>query len=247
MRNSVIATALLVLVFGCGSALAADPAATYNWTGFYAGLNAGLVVNQSNYNFSPNGAFLKSFPFLAKSGNFNNTASTIGGQAGYNYQVSRAVFGLETDLNYDSSQASISTTSFGQTPGVYATHLMSQELDWFGTLRGRIGYTPVDRLLIYATGGLAYGDVESSSYMQAVLSRLIAGSATGSSSGVQIGWTAGAGAEYALAKNWIIKLEYLYIDLGSMSYSFTGVGGATYTSTIDTVEHIIRAGVNYKF
>ncbi len=90
---------------------------------------------------------------------------------------------------------------------------MNQQIDYFGTLRGRLGFTPADRLLLYVTGGLAYGYVSSST-------NLFAGgtSFSDSSSEMQVGWALGTGGEYALTNNWSVKLEYLYIDLGSMSY-----------------------------
>jgi outer membrane immunogenic protein len=248
MRNSVFATALLVLVLGCCSAWAAGPATTtYNWTGFYGGLNAGLGVNDSKYTATPTGAFSVNPPeiiaALTDSGNFNNTAATIGGQVGYNYQRGCFVYGLETDFNYNSSSTSGTGVNFLAMPLINYT--VSQQVDYFGTLRARLGFTPADRYLIYVTGGLAYGYVSSRSYIpftDVVFS--------GSSSGMQVGWTVGAGNEFALTNCWSVKLEYLYINLGSSSYSYSGPGvppGGTYTTNIDTAQHVIRVGFNYKF
>jgi len=224
MRHSVFVTALLVLALGCGAAWAADPAAStaYNWTGFYVGLNTGVAKNNSRYSVSEEHGFLFS-------GSFDNPAFTVGGQAGYNYQVGNFVYGLETDINYE-----------GPSP----------QLDYFGTLRGRLGYTPADRLLLYITGGLAYGYVSSNTTVNyhyfAILS--------GSSSEMQVGWTVGAGGEYAFTNNWSVKLEYLYVDLGSMSYTFNsgavGTPGPTFdtiTTAINTTQNVIRVGLNYKF
>jgi len=222
MKHSVFVTALIVLALGCGAAWAADPAATtaYNWTGFYVGLNTGVAKNNSRYSVSEE----YGFSFL---GSFDNPAFTVGGQAGYNYQVGNFVYGLETDINYE-----------GPSP----------QLDYFGTLRGRLGYTPADRLLLYVTGGLAYGYVSSSTnyYIN------INGSDhfTRSSSGMQVGWAVGVGGEYALTNNWSVKLEYLYVDLGSMSYTYAGafaVPASTFTTTINTAQNVIRVGLNYKF
>ncbi|MGA2027600.1 MAG: outer membrane protein [Syntrophobacteraceae bacterium] len=248
MRNFVFATAFLVLVLGCGSAWAAGPVtATYNWTGFYGGLNAGLAVNDSSYTATPTGLFSTIPPAdisaLTDSGKFNNTAATIGGQVGYNYQCGRFVYGLETDFNYNSSNTS--STGFNGIAMIGFPFTVSQQVDYFGTLRARLGFTPADRYLIYVTGGLAYGYVSSSSYIP--LSGAIF---SGSSSGMQAGWAVGAGNEYALTNNWSVKLEYLYIDLGSTSYSYSGPGvppGYTYTTNIDTAQHVIRVGFNYKF
>ena len=221
MKHSVFVTALIVLALGCGAAWAADPAATtaYNWTGFYVGLYTGVAKNNSRYSVSEEHGFLFS-------GSFDNPAFTVGGQAGYNYQVGNFVYGLETDINYE-----------GPSP----------QLDYFGTLRGRLGYTPADRLLLYVTGGLAYGYVSSSTTVH-FEDRT---SFSGSSSGMQVGWTVGFGGEYALTNNWSVKLEYLYVDLGSMSYNFhSGALGTplpVVTTTVNTAQNVIRVGLNYKF
>jgi len=250
MRNSVFATALLVLVLGCGSAWAAGPAGgTYNWTGFYGGLNAGLGVNDSSFTATPTGLFSGYGPELiaaaSDAGNFNNSGCTIGGQVGYNYQRGCYVYGLETDFNYNTS--STSSTGFNGLAMIGFPFTVSQQVDYFGTLRARLGFTPADRYLIYVTGGLAYGYVSSSSYIP--VSGVFF---SGSSSGMQAGWAVGAGNEYALTNCWSIKLEYLYINLGSSSYTYGGPGsilppGYTYTTNIDTAQHVIRVGFNYKF
>jgi len=267
MRHSVFVTALIVLVLGCGSAWAADPAATYNWTGFYVGLNAGAAINDSTYTQSPTGEFFTDTFFhplsqITNSGKLSQGAFTLGGQLGYNRQAGIVVYGLETDFNYDSTRDSNTGSStflppeyggilhtprlLGGDPSVSFVHTVNQKIDCFGTLRGRLGFTPADRFLIYATGGLAYGYVSSSSNVF-----LDGANFPGSSSGFQAGWTVGAGSEYALTNNCSIKLEYLYMDLGSTSY--TGVGQEpapptyTYVTNIDTAQHIIRVGINYKF
>ena len=218
MRNSVFAAVLLVLVLGCGAAWAAGPAAAaYNWTGFYAGLNAGAAKNNSGY-------FIDASD-LSASGSFDNPAFTVGGQAGYNYQAGNLVYGLETDFNYNSTDDSatgilggfIAPPPGGPVGTGYIHYTVNQQIDYFGTLRGRLGFTPADRLLLYVTGGLAYGHVSSST-------SLFAGgtSISASSSEMQVGWAVGTGGEYALTNNWSVKLEYLYVDLGSMSYPVVG-------------------------
>jgi outer membrane immunogenic protein len=259
MRNSVFATALLMLVLACGPAWAADPATTtYNWTGFYMGLNTGLAINDSGYTLSPTGAFFTDgfhpLSQITNSGNLSQGAFIFGGQLGYNYQVGNLVYGLEMDFDYnstnDSSYASspsiIALGRLGDPPALGIGHYVNQQLDYFGTLRARLGFTPADRFLIYVTGGLAYGDVSSSGNVS-----LEGANFPGSRSGFQAGWTVGAGSEYALTNHWSVKLEYLYIDLGSTSYTCVGQPPApptfTYLTTIDTAQHIIRVGLNYKF
>jgi outer membrane immunogenic protein len=256
MRNSVFATALLVLTLGCGPAWAAGPAAAaYNWTGFYVGLNTGLAIDNSGYTLHPTGDFLTNplyipdNPLRTDSGNLSDVAFTIGGQLGYNYQAGRFVFGLETDFNYDGADDSSYVNRPLASPLLgNIAHTVTQQVDFFGTLRARFGFTPADRFLIYGTGGLAYGNVSSHSN---VLFTNTGDNYIGSSSGMQAGWTLGAGGEYALTNNWSVKFEYLYIDLGSKSYTYPAqpsLGTSyTYTTDLDTTQHIVRVGLNYKF
>jgi outer membrane immunogenic protein len=153
-------------------------------------------------------------------------------------------------------------------------------LDWFGTLRARAGVA-FDRALIYVTGGLAFGNVKASTsgsfnaYYDGTVCETcgvdVAAAAVpgqtpfyastwyGSKSSTQVGWTIGAGAEYAITYNWTVKLEYLYYDLGDISYTvvgsyndpiYTGLNGTnvnSFTARHDVTGNIVRAGVNYKF
>ena len=251
MKKSVFGTAFLVLALTCGSATAAGPAAApYNWTGFYIGLNMGGTVNNSDYTLRPTGGFAgdPNNRLRTDSGNPGGGAYSIGGQLGYNYQIGRFVLGLETDFNSDGTDTSQSVNRPLSSPlqGNIA-HTVHQNVDFFGTVRGRIGFTPRDRLLIYGTGGLAYGDVSSSSNV----SFTAAGDTyAGSSSGMQAGWTAGAGTEYAFTDKWSVKLEYLYIDLGSRSSTYNTqapFAAYSYATDLDTTQHVIRIGFNYKF
>ncbi len=182
------------------------------------------------------------------SGSFDNPAFTVGGQAGYNYQAGNFVYGLETDFNYNSTDDSgtgILGAFIAPLGGSHIVYTVNQQIDYFGTLRGRLGFTPADRLLLYVTGGLAYGHVSSSTNLS-----IPSFSISASSSEMQVGWAVGTGGEYALTNNWSVKLEYLYIDLGSMSYpvgSAFAVPASTVTTTINTAQNVIRVGLNYKF
>ena len=106
--------------------------------------------------------------------------------------------------------------------------------DWFGTVRGRVGYA-WDRTLIYATGGFAYGNVEDR-YFDPVVG-------TTSSSSTRTGWTVGGGAEYAFTDNWTVKGEYLYVDLDDQRISAPVVDDVTFEHKFN----VVRLGLNYKF
>jgi len=139
-----------------------------------------------------------------------------GGQIGYNYQLSPLfVVGAEADFQ---------GTSIGS-GGV-------SRLPWFGTVRGRLGFTPFDpHLLMYGTGGFAYGETDHNGFQGRITQ-------------TRVGWTAGAGVEWAFAPSWSAKVEYLYTDLGADRWA--GAGGWL-PQTHHTGFNTVRAGVNYHF
>jgi outer membrane immunogenic protein len=167
------------------------------WQGLYAGLNLGGGVSDV-------GGFI------------------FGGQIGYNWQVNRLVFGIETDLQY-SGQDHTSTIAGVPVP-------VTQDLDWFGTFRGRVGYAVWDRWLPYVTAGIAYGTRAVS-----------AGGFSASDTGV--GWAIGVGVEYAINQAWSARLEYLHISLSDFTPVFGGV--AVGAGRLDN--DIFRGAVNYRF
>jgi outer membrane immunogenic protein len=198
-------------------------AAAYDWTGGYIGVNAGGGFGEFKHPATgpgvPGGSFLD-----VSAGGF------LGGvQAGYNWQSGQMIYGVEADFQASSVDAEVSNLFIG------GGTLLKTKVDWFGTLRARIGYTPVDRFMVYGTGGLAYGRVKTETLI---------GPAGGiSSSDTKAGWTVGGGAEYAVNTNWTIKTEYLYTDLGKSDvYS---AGGTTLEN--DVAFHTVRVGLNYKF
>jgi outer membrane immunogenic protein len=144
---------------------------------------------------------------------------------------------------------------------IYATamdgHDSRSQLDWFGTARVRFGFLPTARLLVYGTGGLAYGEVEGSLEHHNVFSGIVTSRYwEGSDSDLRVGWTLGAGAEYALTSSVSIRAEYLYLDLGKSNVmaNYSGLYPQSapwtqiyYTSSHDNKFNIARAAVAYKF
>jgi opacity protein-like surface antigen len=146
-----------------------------------------------------------------------------GGQIGYNYQTGRWVLGIEADLSASGVSGELGLGAF----------TARTALDWFGTFRGRFGYT-FDRLLVYGTGGLAYGKIS--------LDYSLGGISVGESR-KQIGWTVGGGGEYALSDRVSVKAEYKYINFGSRTY-LTEFG---YDTLLQTDMHTAIIGLNYRF
>ena len=256
----------------------------FTWTGFYVGLNAGGAWTSNNHNdsFLPFGAVAVGGSFFPVSGGGNNSGFIGGAQIGYNYQFTPGagfVLGGEADIDWadlgHNRNNGLLFTSFTlpQFPGTVfspsglavATH--SNNNQWFGTVRLRAGYA-WDRLLVYATGGLAYGSIRNNGngfgggliattaagFTNPVSgapgpSTAFLGGVTSNGSSTKTGWTLGAGVEYAIWNNWSVKAEYLYANLGHFrsapGFFLPGLAFAVNNRTLDV--NIFRVGVNYRF
>jgi outer membrane immunogenic protein len=209
-RRILLAAAGAIAVAGAASA--ADIYRAPEGGGYkdapYVGVNwSGLYVGaNAGYGWSAN------------TDNLNPAGPFGGAQVGYNFQRGNFVFGAEADFQ----AAHISDNNA----------VDKSELNWFGTVRGRVGYA-VDRVLVYGTGGFAFGDVENS--------KALPGGGSFSSSETQTGWVAGGGAEYKVTPAWSAKAEYQFLSLdASDSNHVLGLG------TGDKSEvHTFRIGLNY--
>jgi outer membrane immunogenic protein len=270
-----LASVVTLSIGGVGTALAADlplkapppvVAPIYNWTGFYIGGNVGGAWNDTRDDVFPTGCFLTSVtcgggtalnPLRSDSVRLRGSGFTGGGQAGYNWQSGRFVGGIEGDINF----LDINDSSFINRPVAAPLvgnfiHSETDKLQWFGTFRGRAGITVTPNFLIYATGGLAFGQVKSAS---SVSFTSTADTYAGTLDDTRAGWTVGGGGEWMISPQWSIKAEYLFIDLGKASYTqaCTAPGictappqvapGATYQTDLRTRENIARVGLNYHF
>ena len=184
-------------------------APVYNWTGFYLGANGGGGWGHSFWNNSTTG--------------INLSGGQAGGTVGYNQQLGSIVFGVEGDGDWSGFKGT------NTTPGCPGGCTTSDT--WLSTVRGRIGYA-FDRVMPYATGGLAVGDIRAAT----------PGFAGGTSTNA--GWTLGGGVEVALPGNWSAKAEYLRVDLGGFNCTGCGVAPGNHVSL---QENVFRAGVNYHF
>jgi outer membrane immunogenic protein len=224
------------------------------WSGLYVGGNLGYGWGNGNTDFS----FLprpEVFGFNNVSLGARSTGVTGGAQLGYNWQVGSLVTGLETDIQGSGIKGSVSAVRTLSSNPLDPGSLISSEpkLSWFGTVRGRLGVTVTPELLLYGTGGLAYGHVDASANWSQSNAEAPDGPpriAPASISKTKVGWTAGAGAEWMFAHNWSAKLEYLYVDLGNESaIGNPGLGNPEKKVgyTWHTQENIARVGVNYHF
>jgi len=271
LRHStlIFSTTLAVSAFvGIGASSAADlPARTYptkapvmvepvyNWSGWYVGGTAGYGFGSNDVHVDPLDAGAASRAEFTAPVLRDKPKGFIGGvEAGWNQQVGQFVYGIEADISGANIRGSASSNVAVVNPIVFTTlNTDQQKLNWFGTFRGRVGVAVVDKSLIYATGGLAYGQVSlgTSAVEQGI--DCTSGPAFCTTANVQrwqAGWTVGAGWEYAFASNWSAKIEYLYYDLGRSINTMTqtnGVPAITFQGSAENRGNIVRAGLNYHF
>jgi outer membrane immunogenic protein len=270
-----------------GSAHAADlpfkspppPPPISGWTGVYAGLNVGGGIgvnsNAQSATFSStalgvNGLLTDNASGLAVPG------WVLGGQIGFNWQVSRSiVLGVEADWQWTSQQATTTNNTspasiafFGAGANGFGYSLATQQkLTEIATARARGGVLLHDTLW-YVTGGLAWGTIKESYAFSGSANPTVFPPAlqpgpfldsVGNFSASKFGWTVGAGVETKLGGGWSAKAEYLYVDLGNVTDTisipinpafgpgFLNGGVASATSTSHVTDNIIRVGLNYKF
>jgi outer membrane immunogenic protein len=259
MKKLLTAAAGIVALGISGSAFAADlplpvkapPLPSwYDWTGFYIGANGGYSWGRGATSYTVAGVA----PFSTTQ---NINGGLGGGQIGYNWQFNRNwLLGIEADIQGTGERGSsglptiVIPPGFGilPIPGTTTTASLSQSLPWFGTVRGRLGVEPVDRWLLYVTGGLAYGQLNSNLGTTTTTTTGAVAAASSSANVTRAGWTVGGGVEWAFWNRWSAKLEYIYMDLGTFNLTFAGTGPyATVATSTHFTDNIFRAGINYNF
>ena len=247
MKRTLIVSAAFACALVATSASAADlpvytkapaVAVVYDWTGYYIGTNVGYSFGRGTTDGTQTiGSLFAPGTVTPISGRADVNGFIGGGQLGYNWQQGQWVFGLEGDIQFSNERGSGDVCTATCPAGFVFTR--DYKLDWFGTARGRVGFLPAERILLYATGGLAYGNFSGSS---STLPMNI-----GSWSKLNAGWTVGAGVESALGANWSVKFEYLYMDLGNVGGSSAAVGLNQWVFNTKFTDNIVRVGLNYKF
>jgi outer membrane immunogenic protein len=198
--------------------------AAYDWTGFYLGIEGGGGWGRTQHTNNTNGI---------NSGTTSVNGGLFGGTYGYNWQMGSWVLGLEGDISWSGIKTSFNdNNASGFCSGIVQCQT---ELRWFGTDRARLGYA-WDRFLVFATAGVAYGQVYGTLTSPAFTS----GSTT------RTGFIYGVGAEWAFAPAWSVKAEYLRTDLGDKATYGTPAFPLVENVSLKNL-NIFRAGVNYRF
>jgi outer membrane immunogenic protein len=231
MKKFLVAAAGLVAL--AAPAIGADmpvkaippaPLPIWNWTGFYAGIEGGYAWGDSVQSYT--------LPPTFTTGRYNIRGGEVGGTLGYNWQINQWVLGIEGDLSSSRINGTGASNVFYDCGTICYTTVKA-----LGTLRGRVGYA-INNVLLYGTGGLAYGEIGSN---------LDGFTATN----WRTGWTAGAGVEYGFAPHWTAKLEWLYVDFHSFQWTNATVipviACAGVNCSTDARFSVVRVGVNYTF
>ena len=224
--------------------------AAYSWAGFYGGVHAGYgwgdgdtTIGLTDAAGILQGAAARGIFPLRYS--YDRDGYVAGGQIGYNFQADRWVWGVEADISATGIDGSSTVTTNVVGFAFPNTSTVSQEMNWFGTVRGRLGYA-VNNWLFFGAAGFAYGNVEYS-YRQTNLP-LGGINIFGANSNVETGWTLGGGVEYGFGP-WSVKGEYLYYDLGDTTFAVPHnlAPTALFNPSFENRGSIVRAGANYRF
>jgi outer membrane immunogenic protein len=246
-KNTLLATVSSVALLATTGAQAADlparvakappmPVEVWNWTGFYAGMTVGAAQPTTSMYDSggPNGPFAS--PLGTEVFKFDSWRAAVSGHAGYNWQFNQWVVGVEGDLSWvDGKDTATGRTTF------LVPVIGNADMSWFATLRGRLGYS-FGRGLVYVTGGLVVADVSASWGSNFPPVPLIPFNL----SETRASWIVGGGFEYMVARNWTVRVEGLYSDLGDTTVSGRAFG-LLYTSKFKNELAVARAGFSYKW
>lgn len=265
MNKFVLAVSILAV--NAASASAADMAVkarpmavpeVFSWTGFYVGGNVGYAWGTTNISGTEASPLFLPIDLTAvstaASPKLRSDGFTGGAEAGYNWQMSGTVLGVAADINsFRLRGGTTGAFPFPSTlpggaigpPTSFFSSTSSFSTDWLFTGRGRLGWAN-DHWLLYATGGVAVTNLSVNQSIPQLAPFVF----NASSSSTRVGWTAGAGFEYAMTRNWSVKGEYLYLDFGNLN----GVGvltptfaALTYNNSTHLTANIARVGVNYHF
>jgi outer membrane immunogenic protein len=262
MKKLIVAGALSVC--SIASANAADmytpgpggfkdaPYIESSWAGFYGGVNAGYAWGDNDISYYFHDPVAGTTSSTYRFDKVSPEGGYAGSLGGYNWQSGHFVYGLEAD--FDAGEVSGNTSKLNPA-NTWDTYGDKSQLDWWGTVRGRLGYT-FGPALVYATGGFAYGLVESQVTYTSTYPQHCCGAPAGTvaygrnnNSEVLGGWVVGGGVEYAINPKWSLKGEYQFIDLGNSdvgtNYCYAGCTTNELHAKVDNSFNLVSVGVNY--
>jgi outer membrane immunogenic protein len=246
------------------------PTPLFSWTGVYLGLSGGTGWGNNAYTWNQDATLAAVGAQMPNPGTLPQVGPTqgalpisggyFGGQIGGNWQVERAVFGIQADAHWADIEGHGSCFDAGAVATAGLSFACNDKVSSFGTLTGRVG-AAVDRALIYAKGGLVWEHGQQSVNPTAPFNVMggnnpLASITAASLSQSRTGWTIGAGVEYAFAPHWSAFIEYDYLDFGTRDQNTThllslpGNVPARFVIPIQTNVterfNVVKVGLNYK-
>jgi opacity protein-like surface antigen len=226
--------------------------APWTWTGYYLGINSGYSWGRSSTDALFNDAAFPGAAFATRQ-SFGFDGRVLGIQTGYNFQAGGWMWGIEADAQLTGEHANpkfICPNGFCNPAGpVVGSFDQGQKLEWFSTLRGRFGAAVTPHAIVYITGGAAVAGLRTAGMVSGFDPAGAPATNAFSNMTVNAGWAVGGGIEAHLAGSWTGKIEYLYVDLGSMTTNINNQQNMTLTATFNSrlTDRLLRGGLNYKF
>jgi outer membrane immunogenic protein len=224
----------------------------WTWSGYYLGLNFGYGWGETRTDAFFDDTLVGGGTFATSSA-FDLKGIVDGAQTGYNWQFGKWLAGVEGDVQLTAQRGNPTFVCPNATcnpngPEVAAFD-QNHHLEWFGTLRGRVGATVTPDAVVYVTGGTAVGGFNTAGTAAAFDPNGMPATSPFGKISIKAGWTAGAGVEGHLAGNWTGKIEYLYLDFGSISASSNNQLNVTLLNTFNSrvTDNVLRLGLNYRF
>jgi len=261
--RTALAAALSALTLGAmAPAKAADIdvvlpslAASQTWHGVYFGAFVGFGGSHGDADTQGSDGFEALIPGgIVPNALDAGSDGFLGGlTAGFNHSFGRVVLGAEADFALTSLSGSDSFTG-NPVLGTRLNTRLSQDYNYFGTLRARLGYAPFHQLMVFATAGLAFAHIETDARITGIDNTALVWDGTDES--VELGWTVGAGAEFLVTETISIKADVLYYDLSDSAVTaggnaavrgVTALDGIDYRAEADNAGVIGRIGLNYHF
>jgi outer membrane immunogenic protein len=219
------------------------PVTIYSWTGFYVGIVGGYATGPAHADPTGILPLIGAYPV-----DFTVSGGFIGGQLGYDYQLSnRLVFGVVADIAWaDLNGKACAEVTAGRCTGAPRDSYAMGKVKWLATARGRVGVVVGDNGLLYATGGAAFAGTRAEDTFIDGVNNITADATL-------YGWTVGVGGQYKLTSSVSLGLEYLYADFGRHSYVFNssnlggGLAGQPISVSSTLALNIIKASVSLHF
>jgi outer membrane immunogenic protein len=254
--KSLLAVSTIAAAFAFAGAVSAadiavepEPEVVSDWTGFFLGVHAGVAGGRFEYPVDIDcfdGRCEDGFSILDSEFELDSSGIFAGGQIGVNWQVENFLLGVVGDISWTNLEGNLEADGT-VLESIDFDFSAGSEVNWFGTIRGRLGWLWTPTFMTYVTGGGAFGNIEASAHLDINNNEIF----DVSDDSTEWGWTVGGGAEYKITENLTFLAEYLFIDLGKRNLFNETFEGQEVDIEVnideDTQFHTLKAGFNWLF